>query len=347
MGKAGSSEYRWTLGRIAAGVIIVAAGAAVVGFVGNREIAGFREGRAADAVYAKLLKRAADEQSGGFNLDDLSIPRQEIAFGGPAKDDIPALTDPETVSVDAADHLRDSDRVIGVSLGGQDRAYPIRALMYHEVVNDEVGGIPIVVVYCPLCDSVSVVDRRLDDRTYTFGVSGLLYNSNVLLFDRADEALWSQLGFTAVSGPNAGRSLRHLPWELTTLAEWRRDRPRSTVMTFNTGYQRPYDRAPYGDYFETDQLMFPVSQRDARLHSKTRVVGVRLGDAVRAYPTDEIRRVAGGLVRDTIGGETIALRAAPDGESVQVVEAPAEAQVAHTFWFAWAAFHPDTEIYGQ
>jgi len=286
----GSSEYRWTSGRIAAGLAIVAAGAAVVGFVGRQEIAEFSDGFAADAAYAGLLERAADEQAGGFNVDNLTIPRHEIAFGGPPKDGIPALTGPETVSVDAADHLRNDDRVVGVSLGGQDRAYPIRALMYHEAVNDEVGGVPIAVVYCPLCDSVTVVDRRLDDRTYTFGVSGLLYNSNVLLYDRADDALWSQLGFTAVSGPNAGRSLRHLPWKLTTLAEWRRDRPRSTVMTFNTGYERHYDRLPYGDYFETDRLMFPVSRLDKRLPGKTRVVGIRLGDTVRAYPLDEIRR---------------------------------------------------------
>jgi hypothetical protein len=326
-------------------VVIVAAGAAVVGFVGRQEIAGFRDGLAADAAYASLLERAANEQSDGFNLDDLTVPRHEIAFGGPPKDGIPSLTDPETVSVDVADHLRDLDRVVGVSLGGQARAYPIRALMYHEVVNDEVGGVPIAVIYCPLCDSVTVVDRRLDGQTYSFGVSGLLYNSNVLLFDRVDEALWSQLGFTAVSGPNAGRSLRHLPWNVTTLAEWRRERPRSTVMTFNTGYERRYDRLPYGDYFETDRLMFPVSRQDERLPGKTKVVGVRLGDAVRAYPADEIRRAADGIVRDTIGNGTIVLRAAPDGESVQVVEAPAEAQVAHTFWFAWAAFHPQSEIY--
>ena len=112
-------------------------------------------------------------------------------------------------------------RIIGVSLGGQDRAYPFRALMYHEAVNDEVGGVPIAVVYCPLCDSVTVVDRRLAARIYTFGVSGLLYNSNVLLFDRTDDALWSQVGLTAISGPNAGRSLSHLPWEITTAGDWR------------------------------------------------------------------------------------------------------------------------------
>ncbi|MHC4140792.1 MAG: DUF3179 domain-containing (seleno)protein [Planctomycetota bacterium] len=176
MRRTGSSEYRWTPGRIVAGVVIVATGAAIVGFVGRQEIAGFRDGLAADAAHASLLKRAADEQAGGFNVgfnvDNLTIPRHEIAFGGPAKDGIPSLTNPDVVSIDSADHLRDDDRVVGVSLGGHARAYPIRALIYHEAVNDEVGGVPIAVVYCPLCDSVTVVDRRLDDRIYTFGATG-------------------------------------------------------------------------------------------------------------------------------------------------------------------------------
>ncbi|MHC4129355.1 MAG: DUF3179 domain-containing protein [Planctomycetota bacterium] len=346
MPRTGPTEYRWTPGRIAVGVVVVAAGAAVVGFVGKREITGYREGMAADAAYAGLLKRAA-EQAPQFNLDNLTISLREITLGGPAKDGIPALTDPVVAPIDAADHVRGGDRVIGVSLGGQDRAYPIRALMYHEAVNDEVGGVPIAVVYCPLCDSVTVVDRRLEGRTYAFGVSGLLFNSNILLYDRTDDALWSQLGFRAVSGPNAGRSLRHLPWEVTTLAEWRRARPGSTVMTFDTGYERPYDRAPYSDYFKSDGLMFPVARWDTRLHGKTRVVGVRLGDTARAYPADQLRKAADGLVRDTIGGEPIVLQADPGADSVRVVEAPPGAQVAHTFWFAWAAIHAQTEIYGR
>jgi hypothetical protein len=332
---------------VATGVVIIAAGAAVVGFVGQREIGRFRQGRAADAAYAALREQAANGPPPEFNLDNLTIPRRAIARGGPPKDGIPSLTDPEVVPIDAADHLRDDDRVIGVSLGGQGRAYPVRALTYHEVVNDEVGGVPVAVVYCPLCDSVTVADRRLEGRTYTFGVSGLLFNSNILLYDRTDDALWSQLDFGAVSGPNAGTSLRHLPWELTTLAEWRRAHPDSKVMTFNTGYERPYDRTVYGDYLESDRLMFPVSRQDARLYGKTRVVGVRLGDTVRAYPADEMRKAADGLVRDTIGGEHIVLRADPDTGSVRIVEAPPAAQVAHTFWFAWASFHPETEIYGQ
>jgi hypothetical protein len=327
--------------------VIVAAGAVFVGYIGKRELARYREGLAADAAYAKLVEWGEGGRAPAFNFDNLNIPRRGMARGGPTKDGIPALSDPEVVPIADADHLRDDDRVIGISLGGEGRAYPVRALAYHEVVNDEVGGVPVAVVYCPLCDSVSVADRRLDGRTYTFGVSGLLFNNNVLLYDRADDALWSQLGFGAVSGPNAGRSLRHLPWELTTLAEWRRAQPASMVMTFNTGYERPYDHNAYADYFASDVLLFPVIRQDARLGGRTRVVGVRLGDTVRAYPADEVGRAADGLVRDTIEGEPIVLGADPDTGSVRVVEAPADAQVAHTFWFAWAAFHPEVEIYGQ
>ncbi|MHC4218543.1 MAG: DUF3179 domain-containing protein [Planctomycetota bacterium] len=339
-----STSY-WTPGRIALALAIVVIGAGVIGFVGAREIARFQESYAADAAYARLLERAAEEQSAGFNLDDLTVSSREITPGGPPKDGIPSLIDPETVAIDAADHLRDDDRVVGVSLGGQTRAYPVRALTYHEAINDEVGGVPILVVYCPLCDSVSVVDRRLEGGTYTFGVSGLLLNSNVLLHDRTDDALWSQLGFTAISGPHAGRSLTHLPWDLTTLTGWRRRHPDSTVMTFNTGYDRDYDQSPYGDYLASDRLIFPVSHKDMRLRAKTPVVGIKLGDYARAYPADAIRDAADGIVRDTMDGETIVLEAGP--ESVRVAEAPPAALIAHTFWYAWAAFHPGTEIYEQ
>jgi hypothetical protein len=343
--RARPAKYQWTLGRVVAGILILGAGTAVIGFIGRREIGQIRDGLAADAAYARLVEKAERDLLAEFNVDDLVIPRRRIAHGGPPKGGIPALTNPETVSISQADHLIDEDRVIGVSLGGQARAYPVRALLYHEAVNDEVGGVPIAAVYCPLCDSVTVVDRRLEGRTYEFGISGLLLNSNVLLFDRTDHALWSQLGLTAISGPNVGRSLPHLPWELTTLSEWRQAHPDSTVMTFNTGYVRDYGRIPYGDYFRTSRLIFPVGHEDSRLHPKAAVVGVKLGDVVRAYPVDEVRKAADGLVRDTIEGQTVVLRTAPRTGSVRVMEAPPRAKIAHTFWFAWAAFHPQTEIY--
>ena len=206
---------------------------------------------------------------------------------------------------------------------------------------------PIAVIYCPLCDSVSVVDRRLDGRTYEFGISGLLVNSNVLLYDRTDDALWSQVGFTAISGPNAGKSLRHLPWELTTFAAWRKTNPAGAVVSFNTGYDRDYANLPYEDYFRTDQLRFPIAREDLRLGRRELIIGIKLGETARAYPGREIQKAPDAVGRDTIDGETIVLQADAASGSVRIVQAPKRALVVHTYWFAWAAFHPQTEISGR
>ncbi len=132
---------------------------------------------------------------------------------------------------------------------------------------------------------------------------------------------------------------------LATFGEWKRSQPGSTVVTFDTGYDRPYEKELYGDYFESDRLIFPVSHVDRRLGPKTPVVGILYGDDVRAYPAGVIRAAPGGVVRDDVGGRAVVLEAWDDG--IRVVEAPPDARVVHTFWFAWAAFHPRTEVYGQ
>ncbi len=125
-----------------------------------------------------------------FDLTGLTIDRQRIKAGGPTKGGIPSLTAPISVPIVNAEFLSDQARVVGVTVHGQSRAYPLNVLNWHECINDMLGGVPIAIIYCPLCDSVSVVDRRLDDRILEFGISGLLYNSNVLLYGRQDHALW-------------------------------------------------------------------------------------------------------------------------------------------------------------
>ena len=277
-----------------------------------------------------------------FNTDRLQIPAERIHDGGPPKDGIPALTDPDTVPIADAHFLEPGDRVIGVEIGGETRAYPMKVLNWHEVVNDELGGVPIVVVYCPLCDSASVAERRIGGETLAFGVSGLLANSNVLFYDRTHDALWSQVGLRAVSGPHAGRSLDHRPWSVTSLEAWREAHPQSTVVSTDTGHPRNYQRNPYERYFRTDRLMFPVAHRDDRLDPKARVVGVRVGDIAKAYPLSAIRAAEGGKLADTLAGERLVLSSVDGG--ARVTAAPEKARIVHTFWFAWAAFHPETAL---
>lgn len=278
-----------------------------------------------------------------FNTENLQVPPEQLLSGGPPKDGIPSLTDPAVVPAGEVRFLRADDRVAGVTLNGEARAYPMRLLNWHEVINDELGGVPIAVVYCPLCDAVSVVDRRINGQTLEFGVSGLLLNSNVVFYDRVDQALWSQVGLESLSGPHAGQSLDHLAWTITSFGDWKAEHPDGTIVSLDTGHQRNYARNPYARYFASDRLMFPVQPLDNRLPLKTRVVGVRLGGEAKAYPLEAITAAPGGQLEDEIAGQRVVLTADGEGRA-QVVEAPKDAEVVHTFWFAWAAFHPETEL---
>jgi len=236
--------------------------------------------------------------------------------------------------------------VVGVVVGGRARAYPIAVLNWHECVNDVVAGVPIAIVYCPLCDSVSVMDRRLDDKVYEFGISGLLYNSNVLLYDRTDQALWSQIGMQAISGPNVGRSLVYLDgWEITTLDQWVASHPDTEVLTFETGFDRHYERNVYDSYLAQDELMFPIDHVDNRLDAKARIMGVRLGERFRAYPLSAVAQAPSGVLRDDLGADQqVILSATPSG-TVRIDHLPTGAEAIHTFWYAWASMHPQTELY--
>ncbi len=284
-----------------------------------------------------------------FDLERATIPRDEIRGGGPPKDGIPALTEPATLSAGEARYLKPTDRVAGLSLGGEARAYPLRILTWHEVVNDTLGGSPVAVTYCPLCDSVVAFDRRTPEGVKEFGVSGLLYNSNVLLYDRGGqpEALWSQLMAKSVSGAKPGTELRTLPVEIATWAEWRARHPGTTVLSPDTGHGRDYGNDPYAGYFARPGLMFPVRPTNERLPEKARVLGVWLPDGTaKAYPVSAFGRRRGPIeIRDDVGGRTVTIGYDPASKSLRVVEAPEGVRWAYSFWFAWYAFHPETALY--
>ncbi len=295
-----------------------------------------------------------------FNLSNCIIPREEILSGGPPKDGIPALTDPKTVPPAEADYLRPDDKVIGVQIQGEARAYPLRILMWHENANDVLGGRPIAVTYCPLCHSAFVFDRRIGGEVREFGISGRLWNSNALLYDRqdkvAEESLWSQVLMKAVCGPAAekGLELEPLPSALLTWSDWRRRHPETTVLSTSTGHRRSYGRNPYAGYFRTDRLMFPVSAGEAALRghrNKEVMVVVRVGGATRAYAVSDVAQAAGedGTFEHRLGGARVRFHYAEEGKTVRVepVRVPQgrDFAVAYTFWFAWRAMHPDGDVF--
>jgi hypothetical protein len=284
-----------------------------------------------------------------FDLSNSTVPREEIAHGGPPVDGIPSLTEPEFLSAEDAGYLEPEDRVIGLVAGGEARAYPLKVLDYHEAVNDRIGQTDVAVTYCPLCDSAAVFDRQVGDDVLEFGISGLLYNSNVLLYDRRENSgssLWSQLQGGSVAGPLAKTKLQTLPFELTTWQDWSVRYPQTKVLSTDTGYGRDYSRSPYAGYFEQDRLMFPVKSVDERLPVKSRVLGIWTQNAARAWPLTAFTHLKEPTtITDRIGDAHVTLVYDPAAKSLRVTDADEGVQWMYSLWFAWAAFHPETEIY--
>ncbi len=194
------------------------------------------------ATAADRPASAAPPALNGFVLAPLAVPVDEILRGGPPRDGIPALDDPEAVPVSESP-WEDDAFVIGVVIDGVARAYPIALLDWHELVNDTLGNRPILVSYCPLCGSALVFDRKMDGRTHTFGVSGLLYRSDLVLSDQATESLWSQISSRAIAGPKTGTRLQVLRSEMTRWGDWRARYPRTTVLSKDRGHRRPAEQA--------------------------------------------------------------------------------------------------------
>jgi hypothetical protein len=283
----------------------------------------------------------------GFDLRDALIPTKAIEQGGPPRDGIPSIDKPRFVDA-AKSGLKDHDRVLALARNGVARAYPVRILNWHEIVNDQIGGDAIAVTYCPLCGTGMAFDARLGGKQpASFGVSGLLYNSDVLLYDRGTESLWSQLLEQAVSGPMKATMLTPVPLTHTSWADWRSRHPRTEVLSTDTGFERDYERDPYAGYESVPRLMFDVQHRDDRLPVKEWVLGLRIAGQAKAYPFSVLdKRVdAKGRLPDRVGSVPVEIRFDRKHRSAEAFDAsgkPLPSVMA--FWFAWFAFHPKTEV---
>ncbi|MBI3375376.1 MAG: DUF3179 domain-containing protein [Betaproteobacteria bacterium] len=287
----------------------------------------------------------AEPMRNGFDLAGALVPVEEILQGGPPKDGIPAIDRPTFVNAREARNLPPEDMVLAIFRNGIAKAYPIRILNWHEVVNDLFGAENIVVTFCPLCGSGVAFEAKAGGRNLQFGVSGLLYNSDVLLYDRETQSLWSQIRAQAVAGPLKTASLTAVPLAHTTWRDWRARHPESLVLTQKTGIARDYDRDPYAGYEKSAELIFPVRFRAEGFHPKERVLGVVLEGKAKAYPFVELAKAAGEFV-DTVSGRSVRIRYSREHQSAEAFDAKGQPLVATTlFWFAWAAFHPETEVY--
>ena len=233
------------------------------------------------------------------------IPREEVFDGGPGKDGIPSIDNPELISSSEASYLDDHDVVVGFRSGNDIRAYPHPILDWHEIINDELAGVDVAIIYCPLTGTATAWDRNIDGKKTTFGVSGLLYNTNIIPYDRKTDSNWSQMQLECVNGKLAGEKPKIYHSFETSWGTWRAMYPNSTVVSSNTGFSRNYNRYPYGDYrSNNNSLLFPVDNLDNRVPAKERVHGVIIRDKVKAY---RFKDFAAGLtvIRDQVNGEPV------------------------------------------
>ena len=256
-------------------------------------------------TFGILISNCGDNNEDRFAQEWL-IPSDRVFDGGVGQDGIPAVDDPNFSSVSEIDFLSDNALVVGIFSDTEVKAYPHPILDWHEIVNDEIGDKSVAVTYCPLTGTAIGWDRNVNGSKTTFGVSGKLYQTNLIPFDRATESYWSQIRLDCVNGNLINTKINTSPVVETTWATWKQMYPNSLVMNTNTGFSRNYQQFPYGDYRTNNaNLLFPVDPLDQRLGSKNRVLGVLGDQEKRVYSIDlfESPRV----IHDVLDGQNLVI----------------------------------------
>ena len=249
------------------------------------------------------------------NWNKHSVAYSEILSGGPPRDGLRSIDEPKFINPDeAAQWLADNEPVIALEIDGDARAYPLQIITWHEIINDTVGGVPAVVTFCPLCNSALAFDRRVYDQVFEFGVSGLLRNSDLIMYDRTTETLWQQFTGDAIVGDLTGQRLTFLPTAIVSFADFRAAHPNGLVLSRDTGLRGDYGSNPYAGYDTYDHVLSAggnlalfQGQVDGRLAAADRVVTISLDDEGLdvAYPLALLSEV--GVINDHQGGRDLAV----------------------------------------
>ena len=240
----------------------------------------------------------------------MKIRLEEITWGGVIKDGIPSLDNPDLTDAAQATYLRPDDLVFGVAINGDARAYPLRIMGWHEMFNEVIGGVPVALAYCTLCGSGILFETRPEGRAapLIFGSSGFLYRSNKLMFDRGTNSLWNQFTGKPVVGPlaDSGIELRQRPVVITTWRNWVAGNPDTRALSLDTGHRRNYGSGVvYGDYFASNDLMFPVLVDQSTYRQKAYVFGIRVMGAAKAWPLKYFASTP--VINDQIAGLPVVL----------------------------------------
>jgi hypothetical protein len=266
-----------------------------------------------------------------FTQADSDVPFDSLMQACPARDCIPSIDQPVFIPTGEVTYLRENDLVMTLTHNGKTRAYPTRILDHHEIVNDMFGADPIAITYCPLCGSGLAFDRRQGGQVLDFGVSALLHNSDLVMYDRQTESLWQQITGEAFAGKSRGSKLQTLPLSMITWKNWREQYPDAEVLTVDDIQSDSYMKDAYGDYAESERLYMPVSATDARLHPKRVIYGMEIGDQSVAIDAEWLLK-EGRFSNEYVGKELV-IKMADNGE----VNASLDGQqvtIHRMYWFA-------------
>ncbi|MFT5179551.1 MAG: hypothetical protein ACI8R6_000083 [Candidatus Paceibacteria bacterium] len=272
------------------------------------------------------------------NTSISSIPLEEVLGGGPLKDGIPAIIEPKFIPVADAIEVEEGERFgISVTVGETSRFYPYSILVWHEIVNDVIEEQDVLVTFCPLCGSGIVFDST----GKTFGVSGKLWQSNLLMYDHETETLWSQSIGTAVVGEKTGEKLDIFPSQLISFDEFSEKHPDGEVLSRDTGHKRDYTVYPYGDYDTNENLIFPVTVNDNRFATKEIMYIVGIGNKSVAFKRSDL--ISEGTAVVDVDGQNIT--ASVDGSEIEVKDTEGNIIPGyHEMWFSWATHHQEDGV---
>lgn len=279
----------------------------------------------------------------GYGADTPSlVDYNDLYQGCPRRDCIPSIEKPKFVAASEADFLVANELIMAVEFNGEKRAYPARIMDYHEIVNDTIGGQPVAVTWCPLCSSGVAFEPIIEGEVVEFGVSGVLHDSDLVMYDRKTESLWQQITGEAIMGPKKGDRLKMLPMTMTDWQTWREAHPDTKVLSTDTGFDRDYgETRRYDEYDASNRIVFPVSGRDLSIHPKTVVFGFDIDGRKLAIMESTLEKK--GKLTTRFGDHQLTVRRHQDG-SVTATDGAGRTHTAiRLFWFAWYNFHPDTE----
>jgi len=308
----------------------------------------------AGTSFAGDVPRAWVEEWPNTDFSRTSVPYGDIQSGGPPKDGIPAIDEPQFKPVAEESEIPPTEPVIAVALNGHSKIYPLRILTWHEIVNDRVGGVPVAVTYCPLCNAGIVFDARLDGQTLTFGTTGKLRRSDLVMYDRQTESWWQQFSGDAIVGELTGKTLTMVPSRMEAFERAKARLPDALVLTAKSSFNRPYGTNPYVGYDTSVRPFLYAGDLPPDVEPMMRVVVVDGQAWTMALLKKRGRVEAGELVLSWTAGQNSALdtRSISKGRDVGNVTVQRrdggvlKDQVHHvTFAFVFHAFHPEGALF--